>query len=206
MQPCPAPPALPLAHMWYVPPLEIALIIFLVGLHAALMVALFAAAATDFHAIAKATIKRLRSKRAKKTVDASDDTSVGTGREEAGARPLEGAGAEGRGPATSWVLKAPPGVPYACACSGSVATLSPQGGKETKNGKESLWLSEAPVRNTIPQMHTPARTSQCWSRQTPAWTWGVRLDAPGQRHGQQPVSGTADPRSSQTGQVIRGLC
>ena len=28
---------------------------------------------------------------------------------------------------------------------------------------------------------------------------------PGQRHGQQPVSGTADPRSSQTGQVIRGL-
>ena len=28
---------------------------------------------------------------------------------------------------------------------------------------------------------------------------------PGHRHGQQPVSGTADPRSSQTGQVIRGL-
>ena len=27
----------------------------------------------------------------------------------------------------------------------------------------------------------------------------------GQRHGQQPVSGTADPRSSPTGQVIRGL-
>ena len=27
----------------------------------------------------------------------------------------------------------------------------------------------------------------------------------GQRHGQQPVSGTADPRSSQTGHVIRGL-
>ena len=36
-------------------------------------------------------------------------------------------------------------------------------------------------------------------------TWRVHLDAPGQRHGQQPVSGTADPRSSQTGQVIRGL-
>ena len=27
---------------------------------------------------------------------------------------------------------------------------------------------------------------------------GVHLDAPGQRHGQQPVCGTADPRSSQT--------
>ena len=31
---------------------------------------------------------------------------------------------------------------------------------------ESLWLLEAPVRNIILQMHTPARTSQCWSRQT----------------------------------------
>ena len=39
----------------------------------------------------------------------------------------------------------------------------------------------------------------------PAWTWSVHLDAPGQRHGQQPISGTADPRSSQTGHVIQGL-
>jgi len=29
-----------------------------------------------------------------------------------------------------------------------------------------LWLLEAPVRKIILQMHTPARTSQCWSRQT----------------------------------------
>ena len=42
--------------------------------------------------------------------------------------------------------------------------------------------------------HTPARSSQCWSRQTPAWTRSVPLDAPGQRHGRQPVSGTAVPR------------
>ena len=27
----------------------------------------------------------------------------------------------------------------------------------------------------------------------PAWTWSVHLDAPGQRHGHWPVSGTADP-------------
>ena len=33
-------------------------------------------------------------------------------------------------------------------------------------GKESLWLFEGPVRKMILQMHTPARTSQCWSRQT----------------------------------------
>ena len=51
----------------------------------------------------------------------------------------------------------------------------------------------------------PARTRQCWSRQTPAWTRSVHLDAPGQRHGQRPISRTADLRSSQTGQVIRGL-
>ena len=38
--------------------------------------------------------------------------------------------------------------------------------KERKNGKESLWLLEAPVWKIILQMHTPARSSQCWSRQT----------------------------------------
>ena len=43
-----------------------------------------------------------------------------------------------------------------------------------------------PPGNMILQMHTPARSSQCWSRQTPAWTRSVHLDAPGQRHGQQP--------------------
>ena len=77
--------------------------------------------------------------------------------------------------------------------------------KERTKGKESLWLLEAPVREMIRQMHTPVHTSQCWSRQTPARTRSVHRDAPGQQHGQQPVSGTADPRSSQTGQVIRGL-
>ena len=38
--------------------------------------------------------------------------------------------------------------------------------KERTKGKESFWLLEAPVRKTILQMHTPACTSQCWSRQT----------------------------------------
>ena len=32
--------------------------------------------------------------------------------------------------------------------------------KERTQGKESLWLLEAPVRKSILQMHTPARTSQ----------------------------------------------
>ena len=38
--------------------------------------------------------------------------------------------------------------------------------KERAKGKESLWFLEAPVREIILQMHTLARTSQCWSRQT----------------------------------------
>ena len=38
--------------------------------------------------------------------------------------------------------------------------------RKGKKGKESLWLLEAPVRKLIQQMHTPARTTQCWSRQT----------------------------------------
>ena len=57
----------------------------------------------------------------------------------------------------------------------------------------------------IPDPRTEPLPPLCWSRQAPAWTRRVHLDAPGQRHRQQPVSGTADPRSSQTGQVIRGL-
>ena len=63
---------------------------------------------------------------------------------------------------------------------------SAEGEEGKENGKESLWLLEAPVRKIILQMHTPARSSQCWSQQTPAWTWSVHLDAPGQRHRQQP--------------------
>ena len=33
-------------------------------------------------------------------------------------------------------------------------------------GPPPPWLLEAPVRKIVLQMHTPARSSQCWSRQT----------------------------------------
>ena len=75
----------------------------------------------------------------------------------------------------------------------------PRSSPEYRSPPPALWLLEAPVRKIILQMHTPARSSQCWSRQTPAWTRSVHLDAPGQRHGQQPVSGTADPQSRSSG-------
>ena len=56
----------------------------------------------------------------------------------------------------------------------------------------SIRLLEAPVRKIILRMHTPAGTRGLESA-NPAWTRIVHLDAPGQRHGQQPVSRTADP-------------
>ena len=41
-------------------------------------------------------------------------------------------------------------------------------------------------------MHTPSALKSVLEWANRAWTRGVHLDAPGQRHGQQPVSGTAD--------------
>ena len=38
--------------------------------------------------------------------------------------------------------------------------------RKQRKGKESLWLSEAPVKKNIWQMHTPARTSPQESAQT----------------------------------------
>ena len=66
-------------------------------------------------------------------------------------------------------------------------------------------LLEAPVRKIILQMHTPARSSQCWSRQTPHGLGGCAWMPLDNGTANSPVSGTADLRSSQTGQVIRGL-
>ena len=43
---------------------------------------------------------------------------------------------------------------------------SAEGGEGKDKREGSLWLSEAPVRKIILQIHTPARSSQCWSRQT----------------------------------------
>ena len=56
-----------------------------------------------------------------------------------------------------------------------------------------------------PPPPTPCAHKSVLELANPAWTQSVHRDAPGHRHGPQPVSGTADPRSSQTGQVIQGL-
>ena len=61
-----------------------------------------------------------------------------------------------------------------------------------------LLLAGLPGKTVIPSAvssaHVPSHQSHCCSLPpSPAWTRSVHLDAPGQRHGQQPVSGTADP-------------
>ena len=50
----------------------------------------------------------------------------------------------------------------------------------------------SPCQENDPDAHPSAHKSVQESA-NPAWTRSVHLDAPGQRHGQQPVSGTADP-------------
>ena len=53
--------------------------------------------------------------------------------------------------------------------------------------------SKSSQSHTFAQMHTPAHTSQCWSRQTQhgfgVCTWMHLVNGTGQ----QPISGTADP-------------
>ena len=77
-------------------------------------------------------------------------------------------------------------------------------GPPPPGGKESLWLLGAPVRKTILQMHTPAGTSRCWSRQTRrglgVCIWMHLVNSTGNS-----PSPDSRPRSNQTGQVIQGL-
>ena len=51
----------------------------------------------------------------------------------------------------------------------------------------------SPYQESYPaDAHTSVHKSVLESAD-PAWIWSVHLDAPGQQHGQQPVSGTDDP-------------
>ena len=49
------------------------------------------------------------------------------------------------------------------------------------------------VRSPCPADAHPSAHKAVLESANPAWTRSVHLDAPGQRHGQKPVSGTADP-------------
>ena len=70
---------------------------------------------------------------------------------------------------------------------------SAEGGKGKDKRERIIVVVRSPCQKNYPaDAHTSAHKSVL-ELSNPAWTWSVHLDAPGQRHGQQPVSGTAEP-------------
>ena len=70
-------------------------------------------------------------------------------------------------------------------------------GTEREQGKEKreriIVVVRSPCQENYPVDAHPSALKSVLESANPAWTRSVHLDAPGQRHGQQPVSGTADP-------------
>ena len=64
-------------------------------------------------------------------------------------------------------------------------------GKEER--ERNIVVVRSPCQENYPADAHPSALKSVLESANPAWTRRVHLDAPGQRHGQQPVSGTADP-------------
>ena len=62
----------------------------------------------------------------------------------------------------------------------------------------------SPCQENYPADAHPSAHKSVLESANPAWTRSVHLDAPGQRHGQQPVSGTADPGVVKQDKASRG--
>ena len=75
----------------------------------------------------------------------------------------------------------------------SVKVVQSAEGRKGKDKRERIIVVvRSPCQESDPaDAHTGAHKSVLESA-NPAWTWSVHLDAPGQWHKQQPVSGTAD--------------
>ena len=56
-----------------------------------------------------------------------------------------------------------------------------------------IVVVRSPCQENYPADAHPSTLKSVLESANPAWTRSVHVDAPGQRHGQQPVSGTADP-------------
>ena len=66
--------------------------------------------------------------------------------------------------------------------------------KEGKDKRERIIVVvRRPCQENYPADAPPSAHKSVLESANPAWTRSVHLDAPGQRHGQQLVSGTADP-------------
>ena len=72
---------------------------------------------------------------------------------------------------------------------------SPKTVQSTEGGKREriIVVARSPCQENYPADAHPSAHQSVLESANPAWTRSVHLDAPGQRHGQQPVSGTADP-------------
>ena len=75
--------------------------------------------------------------------------------------------------------------------------------EEWENREWIRVVVTSPCQENPADTHTGAHRSILESA-SPAWTRREYLDAPGQRHGQQPVSGTADPRVVKQGKSSGG--
>ena len=68
---------------------------------------------------------------------------------------------------------------------------------EGEEGKEKrdriIVVVRRPPQENYPADAHPSALKSVLESANPAWTRSAHLDAPGQRHGQQPISGTADP-------------
>ena len=62
----------------------------------------------------------------------------------------------------------------------------------------------SPRQENYPADAHPSAHKSVLESANPAWTRGVHLDAPGQRRGQQHVSGTADPGVVKQDKASRG--
>ena len=73
-------------------------------------------------------------------------------------------------------------------------TVQSAEGEERKGKRERIIVVvRSPFQENHPADAHPSAHKSVLESAKPAWTRSVHLDAPGQRHGQQPVSGTADP-------------
>ena len=70
---------------------------------------------------------------------------------------------------------------------------STEGGEGKEKRERIIVVVRSPCQDNYPADAHPSAHKSVLESANPACTRSVHLDAPGQRHGQQPVSGTADP-------------
>ena len=70
---------------------------------------------------------------------------------------------------------------------------SAEGGEGKERWGRILVVVRSPCQENYPADTHPSALKSVLESANPAWTRSVHLDAPGQRHRQQPVSGTGDP-------------